>query len=303
MANYTTLEQLDTTAIAQRYGLTTPSFEVLTGGTANSSFRVRTDGGSYVLTILDNHDLASAQLLAQLTQSLQDKGFPTSVVVPDCHGDTVTTFNGRPALLKRFIDGHVAEVLPSDLLAAAGERLAALHLMPVDLPGLPEQTRRLSQRHQAKLEIFSDRDFAGWLEDRLRRLHPLVTAQSSVMIHGDLYPDNVIIRPDRSLALIDWETASLDDPLLDLGMTIVGLGCVTGVLVPQRAADIVAGYARLRPLSTAERELLTSMTEYAALIIAFHRFYRHNLSRPDAQHADRYKEIMGLVASLDRLAL
>ncbi|GAA4132304.1 hypothetical protein GCM10022416_11940 [Actinomadura keratinilytica] len=33
------------------------------------------------------------------------------------------------------------------------------------------------------------------------------------------FSDNLIVRPDRRLAIIDWETISLDSPLLDLGMT------------------------------------------------------------------------------------
>ncbi|MGP9020070.1 phosphotransferase family protein [Streptomyces sp. BR1] len=43
-----------------------------------------------------------------------------------------------------------------------------------------------------------------------------VTERRAVLLHGDLNPWNLVIGPERGLALIDWEMAMVGDPLYDL---------------------------------------------------------------------------------------
>ena len=82
MADYTALEHIDIDGIAERYGLGACTITKLTGGAANSSFRLETPSGAFTLTMLDNHDYASAQRLARLTSALRVAGIPTTEVVP-----------------------------------------------------------------------------------------------------------------------------------------------------------------------------------------------------------------------------
>jgi aminoglycoside phosphotransferase (APT) family kinase protein len=42
-------------------------------------------------------------------------------------------------------------------------------------------------------------------------------AQKTVLVHGDFKPGNVLIEGDRVVAMLDWETAHLGDPLEDIG--------------------------------------------------------------------------------------
>jgi homoserine kinase type II len=302
VATYSTVDDIDGHHICKQYGLDLLSLEPLDGGAANSSFKATTGQGPFVLTVLDNHDAASAHRLAVHTDAMFRLGMPTAEVVRNLTGQMVTAVGDRLVMLKRWIPGQVLDRLPDDLLPTAGELLAELHrLPPAQVPDLPVGTRRLSSEHHAAITTFPDQEFARWLTERLADVHDReadLADGGQVISHGDVFSDNLIVRPDRRLAIIDWETISLDSPLLDLGMTVLGLAKDDGRLSPHRANLIVKGYVVTRPLSAEELRTLAVHIEHAALIIAFHRYYRHNIRFPDPAKRHLHAELIGFVDSL-----
>ncbi|MFF2086641.1 phosphotransferase enzyme family protein [Nocardia sp. NPDC058176] len=311
MAEYTTLADLDQAKIRACYGIDEiVSLEPVPGGAANSSFRL---GGTragvdvdYALTILDN-DPAAAPRLAALLARL-DGHFRTTELVSAVDGKCVVEIDGRVMILKQWIDGSVYPVLPAELLGKAGAALAQLHRVPTTAvtgpERLPSDGRRLTAAHRSRIADFGDRAFADWLTTRLAALDHISSGRSLALIHGDLYSDNIIVSDAGELVVIDWETACLEDPLLDLGMAVLGLGVVDGRLHPDRADAIVDGYSGVVPVTASERAgVLRDMVELSALIIAFHRYYRHNVRYPGSPAADRYREMVGIVASLPARAL
>jgi homoserine kinase type II len=302
VATYTALDALDLPLVAERYGLSGLTAESMKGGAANSSFRlVASEGREYVLTVLDNHDLAGARHLARTTRAFAQLGLSTTQVVADRDGQGITVVGERLYLLKRMIPGYVQDPLPRALLPDAGELLAQLHGFPADGLDLPVGTRRLSAAHRAAGVEFPDQDFAAWLETQLAVIgsHEADHRRAPVPIHGDLFADNLIVRPDGGLSVIDWETASLDDPLLDLGMAAVGL-CQdpAGRLSVERLELLLSGYGRRRPLSAEDRAELPVEIAHAAVIIAFHRYYRHNVRFPNPERATYHRQMIAFVESV-----
>ena len=76
------------------------------------------------------------------------------------------------------------------------------------------QLRRWSENyHLSATEEIAEMDrLIGWLPDHLPR------SQRSAIIHGDYRLDNLILAPDSAniVALLDWELATLGDPIADL---------------------------------------------------------------------------------------
>ncbi|MGC9379748.1 phosphotransferase [Streptomyces sp. MH13] len=306
MAHYTTADQIDLTAVAGRYGLTGVSITPLSGGAANSSFRLGSEQGEYVLTSLDNHDEESATTLAGHTQALHRLGMPTSEVVPATDGSVIVPIGDRFLVLKKWIAGSVQQPLPLALLTEAGDLLARLHTLAPDAEGLgdvPVGARRLSPEHLAAITAFADQDFAQWLASRLGRVHDAEAdnLRAPCLIHGDLFDDNLIVRDDGGLSVLDWETVSVDDPLLDLGMAAVGLAQdEVGLLDTDRLHALLDGYEKSRPLTAAERAILPLEIEHAALIIAFHRYHRHNVRFPNPERATYHRAMVRFTESVTR---
>lgn len=300
MASYTSIEDLDIPALTTSYQLHDVHISPLKGGAANSSFQLRAAEGGFVLTVLDNHDPASALQLATRTQRLFARGIPTTKVVPDRWGDLAPVIGAKPVLLKGWIEGQVLDPLPNHLLPAAGALLAQLHNLPIDLADLPVGTRRLSPDHEARIAEFDDLEFAAWLTAQLKVVKEREARHQriAVITHGDLFADNVICQSGDSLSVIDWETVSLDDPILDLGMAALGLAQDQARLSPDRLALLVHGYTEVRPLTQDDLDALPAQIAHAALIIAFHRFYRHHVRFPDPSKADVHRPMMDFVASV-----
>ena len=62
------------------------------------------------------------------------------------------------------------------------------------------------------------------LDDLVERLTATMPAQGApAIVHGDYRLTNVIYRPDVSgiAAVVDWEMATLGDPLADVGLLVV----------------------------------------------------------------------------------
>jgi homoserine kinase type II len=90
----------------------------------------------------------------------------------------------------------------------------------------------------------------------------------------------------------------LDDPILDIGMAAVGLAQHDGNLDPQRLRDLINGYTRVRPLDPEDLNELRIEIAHAAVIIAFHRYYRHHVRFPDPAKAHIHVGMVEFVNSL-----
>ncbi|WP_217166421.1 phosphotransferase [Streptomyces sp. AC512_CC834] len=303
MAHYTTADQIDLMAVARRYGLTGASIAPLSGGAANSSFRLGSEQGEYVLTSLDNHDEESATILAGHTQALHGLGLPTSEVVPATDRSLIVPIGARLLVLKKWIAGAVQQPLPLALLSEAGDLLARLHALAPNAEGLddvPVGARRLSLEQLAAIPGFDDQDFAQWLASRLGRVRDAEAdnLRAPCLIHGDLFDDNLIVRDDGGLSVLDWETISIDDPLLDLGMAAVGLAQdEAGLLATERLHALLDGYEKSRPLTAVDRAILP-LEMHAALIIAFHRYHRHNVRFPNPERATYHRAMVRFTESV-----
>lgn len=129
----------------------------------------------------------------------------------------------------------------SGLGAAVGEFLAALHavhLREAVRRGLPPPERTSAMR-DAHFDRFAaevvPRLPAGtdtWLQDRLDLLRD---APASVVVHGDLSADHVLVHEGRVSGVIDWGDARAGDPAKDLVWPLLQAG-------PDTARELRAAY-------------------------------------------------------------
>ena len=69
------------------------------------------------------------------------------------------------------------------------------------------------------------------------------------IIHGDLFPDNVIGYSNQAISILDFEEVCNDVLAFDLVMTFVGFGWENGEPVTDRWNAILNGYQSIRKLS------------------------------------------------------
>ena len=111
------------------------------------------------------------------------------------------------------------------------------------------------------------------------------------ILHGDLFPDNVIGN-GKVGAILDLEEAWIGPKVFDLAMAFVGFGWEGTQPLLNRWESLVEGYQSIRPLEDKEIESLPMMHRFATLAIACWRYWKHNLVHSEEMLSKRYLELV-----------
>lgn len=168
---------------------------------------------------------------ARLLRALEPLGLPVPAVLASCEDPGVI---GAPFYVMPFVEGHVlADELPPELGAGAGARigeemvdgLLALHAVDFEAAGLEgfgrpdgyleRQIKRFGGllEHNATRPLPQLERVGQWLADNVPDSPP------ATIVHGDYRLGNVMFAPrePRLVAILDWEMATIGDPLADVG--------------------------------------------------------------------------------------
>jgi aminoglycoside phosphotransferase (APT) family kinase protein len=232
--------------------------ELIAGGKSNLTYRI-TDGASVWALRRPPlaHVLPSAHDMAREFRVISALGV-TDVPVPAAYALCADPeVLGAPFYLMSFVDGVVFDqperlaALTPELARQACERLVdtLLELHSIDPAGIglgdfgrPEgylarQVKRWHAQWQA-----SETTPRPELDQVVERLTASMPAQGApAIVHGDYRLTNVIYRRDVSgiAAVVDWEMATLGDPLADVGLLEVyhRLAAVSDGVMPAMSPD------------------------------------------------------------------
>ncbi len=215
------------------------SARLIAGGKSNLTYEVIDGSRSWIVRRPPlGHVLATAHDMAReyrVMAALRD----TAVPVPTAHAlCTDETILGAPFYVMEFVAGRpyrfAAELAP---LGATRTRaiseslvdvLADLHAVdPADVGladfGRPEGfLARQVRRWRTQLDASYTRDLPAAAELHARLAASVPDGSTAGIVHGDYRLDNVLVDDeDRPVAVIDWEMATLGDPLTDLALMLV----------------------------------------------------------------------------------
>jgi aminoglycoside phosphotransferase (APT) family kinase protein len=234
------------------------SAHLVTGGKSNLTYRV-TDGTRWVVVRRPplGHVLATAHDMGReyrVISALHTTPVPVPEAYASCSDDSVI---GAPFYVMSFVEGvpyrsaAELEALGESRTRAIAERLvdtlAHLHLVDVAAVGLSNFGRpegflgRQVRRWGQQLDASHSRDVKG-IDDLWARLGQQIPADSTgTVVHGDYRLDNVLVTASDEIgAVVDWEMATLGDPLTDVALLltyqrIAALGVGVGVSTAPRA--------------------------------------------------------------------
>ncbi len=137
------------------------------------------------------------------------------------HLDQSGEIFSTPYLVLEYIEGK-PEFAPSnetDFILNAAIHLSKIHTLDCRSLGLSFLPKReeIDAEKLGKRPTYVDESLdEGRIRQALEREWPFPEPNPSVLLHGDFWPGNLLWKASQLVAVIDWEDATLGDPLADL---------------------------------------------------------------------------------------
>jgi aminoglycoside phosphotransferase (APT) family kinase protein len=278
---------------------------LLSGGRSNLTYTLTDGTRRWVLRRPPlGHVLATAHDMGREYKVMRALG-PTPVPVPQMVAEhTATDLIGAPFYVMELVEGVVyrdAEDmgrLDADEARRLGhafiDALAELHLVDPTAVGLADFGRpegylaRQVSRWTKQLASSRTRDVPGFDDLATRLAETVPDTQRASIVHGDFRLDNAIVAaddPGRVLAILDWEMATLGDPLADLALFNLFWEGWAGLDNPiaatptehgfPSAAALTQRYAERTGLDLADDDWYTAFAHFKFAVICEGIHFRH----------------------------
>ena len=179
-------------------------------------------------------------------------------------------------------------------LERVGKAVAEWHSVPVD-PKIPEHRFSLAGQKKVFQQISSELkkrhpDLHKMIQRKLAELAKTdLPKQNSVLIHADLFPENILWQKTKLSAILDFDAAGLGDAFFDIAVCIHAL-CHDGNKFSQsKIQALLRGYFGLKTLSRTQKSHLNHALELTTLRFLLTRLRDVELS-PMGRKAKPFKD-------------
>jgi aminoglycoside phosphotransferase (APT) family kinase protein len=288
----------------------------LAGGTSNVMFRIERGSSRWVLRRPTSVAVSRADEGMRrefvILDVLRGSDVPHPDVFAMCEDQTVL---GCSFYIMEQVDGVSPIPLPAafsgdghreQIAFSMVDSLAKVHMFDWNTSelrtlGHPERFHeRQVDRWSRQLASYDGRELPGmsaitlWL-DAHRPAHFVPS-----LMHGDFHMLNTLIAaepPGRVVAVVDWETATIGDPLLDLAGFLEVWLPATGPGWPRRE-ELIERYVQLRGLMDVPDLTYYRVLYHFRLAILVEGIYQRSLSDPD--RVDEHQMGDRVLRSVDR---
>ena len=261
------------------------------GGIENTNYFVTTDQGEYVLTLFERLTREQLPFYLHLMKHLAGRGIPVPDPAADRDGDILHSVSGKPAAVVNKLLGK-SQLQPQAVhCAAVGGMLARMHLAGADYARTQANLRGLPWWNDTAPVVLPHLDpaQASLLQSELAYQNhiaqsPAYSALPRGPVHADLFRDNVMFEGEQLTGFFDFYFAGVDTWLFDLAVCLNDwcIDLPTGEHVAERAQAMLRAYNQVRPLGSAERELLPALLRAGALRFWISRLWDYHLPREAA---------------------
>ena len=271
---------------------------LISGGRSNLTYAIGDGTHEWVLRRPPlGHVLPTAQDMAReyaVLRALQNTDVPVPATLAFCDDERV---NDAPFYVMELVDGvilrtgaEIATLSPDDARRCSEaliDVLVAIHAVDYNAVGLVEfghpdgYLERQVRRWGEQWERSKTRELPS-IDELARRLRTaLPNSPAPTIVHGDYRLDNTMLSlsdPGEIVAVLDWEMATLGDPLADVGLYLlywardeaqtggVGATLTTGAGFLSRD-EVVERYAKESRRDVSQLDFYEALAAYKLAII------------------------------------
>jgi aminoglycoside phosphotransferase (APT) family kinase protein len=306
--------------------------ELIPGGKSNLTYRLTDGSHNWVLRRPPlGHVLATAHDMARefrVMSALAPTPVPVPAMVTLCEDPDVI---GAPFYVMEYVEGSILRRTKDTDKLRDRQRTTLAHRLIDTLADLHEvDPTTVGLGDFGHPDGFLQRQVRRWtqqLQDSRSRQIPAIddladelathvpASQRASVVHGDYRLDNVVVGPDQQIkAVLDWEMATLGDPLCDLGLLPVyaaPLPGVTGIVSDGMSPhngfppieSLIQRYADRSGLDVSGLSWYTALGYYKLAVICEGIHYRYATGQTVGPGFDQIGNIVEPLVSAGRRAL
>jgi homoserine kinase type II len=264
----------------------------ITQGVENTNYKLETDQGHYILTIYEKRvDPADLPFFINLKTHLAEQGYPCPTPVRANDGHVLQKIQGKSMAIVSFLNGTFTASSEPPHCHAAGAVLADMHLKGAHFD-MQRPNALGKQAWRPLVEQIKDDVAHTDHSDQMPQIENWLTGIEQNwpdrlpqgVIHGDLFPDNVLFDHTTITGVIDFYFACQDMLAYDLAV-MVNAWCFDQPqrFNPDKAKALITGYTSNRSLQDDERKAMLVLARGAALRFYLTRLYDWIHTPADAQ--------------------
>lgn len=303
MAVYTYLSKEDINNIAKEYDLVIYSFEGVPEGILNSNYLLNTDRGRFILRVLEgNRSFESEKEELNFLLEL-NKIIPCTIPCETQAGETLIRYNNKLMSLFYYIDGKKIEEITPYYLKEIGILLGKLHSFSNNKV-INRKTRIDEDYYLKKINLNSVNIPKGDIDEITKLYNKLLkidfTSLPQGIIHNDIFPDNVFVKDNRIVGILDFNDATTAPFIFDIGIVInfwIRVKRFDSRKEREYIKIFLDAYESIRKLTSKERELLDMGILKMALAFILVRIDRLIVRKEESALIEQksYKELMSLL--------
>ena len=303
MAVYTYLSKEDINNIAKEYDLVVYSFEGVPEGILNSNYLLNTDRGRFILRVLEgNRSFESEKEELDFLLEL-NKIIPCTIPCETQAGETLIRYNNKLMSLFYYIDGKKIEEITPYYLKEIGILLGKLHNFSNNKV-INRKTRIDEDYYLKKINLNSVNIPKGDIDEITKLYNKLLkidfTSLPQGIIHNDIFPDNVFVKDNRIVGILDFNDATTAPFIFDIGIVInfwIRVKRFDSRKEREYIKIFLDAYESIRKLTSKERELLDMGILKMALAFILVRIDRLIVRKEENALIEEksYKELMSLL--------
>lgn len=262
MAVYTILNREDIEIILKDYHLTLKSFFKIKTGILNTNYYLDCNEGKFVLRVFEggrdfqeeNQELEFLLLLKEI--------IPCCTPVKNIFKENYVVFKNKMVALFYFIDGEPIKNIDENLLKEIGKYLGKLHNFSIDKK-LVRKSRVDMECYYKKID-FEKINLPEELKNKIKTSYKEIkkidfSSLPSGIIHNDIFPDNVFIKEDKIVGILDFNEAQTAPFIYDLAIVInywIRLNSFSEHMERRYIEAFLNEYEKFRKLELLEKEYL-----------------------------------------------
>ena len=271
--------------LEEQYRIKILDIKNISNGILNSNFQIDCENIKYILRIFEadrtlNEEEQELILLNKIASFI-----PVSEAIKNKDNEYISVFENKKFALFNYVEGKIIEKIDTHIIREIATYLGKLHAFTKDIrPEKYNRKTRLDFNYFYDKICQSDIDFQD--KEKLLNLASEVkdydfSQLECGIIHGDIFPDNVLFDENNNIkAILDFNESYYAPFILDIAVVInfwIKINKYDFFIENNFIRDFLNYYSKQRKITNQELKVLDLACKKVALTFIFLRLYREKI--------------------------